>query len=101
MILHTINKSPHDHQVLHSCLRMALPGSGILLIENAVYAALQGQSTEHDLQEYLKHSKIHVLSPDLNARGLGDRDLVNGIGRVDYSGFVELCVASSKVVAWY
>jgi tRNA 2-thiouridine synthesizing protein B len=101
VILHTINKSPHDHQVLHSCLRMALPGSGILLIENGVYAALQGQATEHDLRNYLKHSKVHVLTPDLEARGLGNRDLVGGIGRVDYSGFVDLCVASSKVVAWY
>jgi len=100
-VLHTVNKSPYGNQALSSCLRLALPGSHILLLEDGVYAALAGHGAERPLCDYLAHSRVHVLDPDLEARGLSGRNLLAGIARVDYPGFVELCVASSKVVAWF
>jgi len=32
-MLHTVNKSPFERNTLQSCLRLAKPGSAILLIE--------------------------------------------------------------------
>jgi len=40
-MLHLINKSPFERTALDSCLRLAKPGSSILLIEDGVYAALE------------------------------------------------------------
>ena len=38
-MLHIVNKSPQERSTLESCLRVARPGSALLLIEDAVYAA--------------------------------------------------------------
>ena len=38
-MLHTVNKSPFDHNSLESCLKFARKGSAVLLIEDGVYAA--------------------------------------------------------------
>ena len=38
-VLHIVNKSPYDRNSLDTCLRLAAPGSAILLIEDGVYAA--------------------------------------------------------------
>ena len=40
--LHTLNKSPTAAPLLRRCLRLAQPGSTIVLIEDAVYAAVDG-----------------------------------------------------------
>jgi len=40
-LLHLVNKSPFERNALDSCLRLAAPGSSILLIEDRVYAALE------------------------------------------------------------
>ncbi|MGD8498050.1 MAG: sulfurtransferase complex subunit TusB, partial [Chromatiales bacterium] len=41
-MLHTVNKSPFDRNTLDACLRLAKPGSAVLLIEDGVYAATKG-----------------------------------------------------------
>jgi tRNA 2-thiouridine synthesizing protein B len=38
-MLHIVNKSHMQTSALQSCLRLAQPGSALLLIEDAVYAA--------------------------------------------------------------
>ena len=45
MILHTVNKSPQN-PALKTCLRVAAKDSAILLIEDGVYAALEGTELE-------------------------------------------------------
>ncbi len=100
-ILHTINKSPYEHGALFSCLRLAAVQSSILLFENGVYAALPGHPAQQPLETYAAHSQIFVLEPDLLARGLQTQPLLEGIERVDYPGFVDLCVRHAKVVSWF
>ena len=104
MILHTVNKSPDQHNCLESCLRVAQSGSGILLLEDGVVAALAGGVTDDALTSALtgaqREHTLYVLGPDLDARGLGDRELIPGIRVVDYGGFVDLVAEHHTVQAW-
>lgn len=97
-MLHIINKSPLSNCSLDSCLRVTESGE-ILLIEDAVYAATKGSALEGKMREVMGKVKIHVLMPDLEARGLADR-LIEGISPVDYGGFVDLVAASKNCQSW-
>jgi len=97
-MLHIINKSPFTHSGLDSCLRVA-QGGDILLIEDAVYAATSGAVSESQVREALRSFKIHVLQPDLEARGVADR-VIDGVAKVDYSGFVDLVAQNNNCQSW-
>jgi tRNA 2-thiouridine synthesizing protein B len=97
-MLHIINRSVLGNVAFDSCLRVA--GSGeILLIEDAVYAATKGNSLEAKIREIQSSFKVHVLMPDLEARGLGDR-VIDGVSAVDYGGFVDLVAANKNCQSW-
>jgi tRNA 2-thiouridine synthesizing protein B len=97
-MLHIINKSSMQTGTLDSCLNTAA-GGDILLIEDAVYAASKGNASEAKLKAALGKFKVHVLMPDLEARGLGDR-LMDGVAAVDYGGFVDLVANSKNCQSW-
>lgn len=86
------------NSALDSCLRVALSGD-ILLIEDAVYAATSGNAFEDKIRDAMKRFKIHVLQPDLEARGFGDR-IIAGVMPVDYGGFVELTTTNKNCQSW-
>jgi tRNA 2-thiouridine synthesizing protein B len=96
-MLHIINKSPYENNSLDSCLRVA-QGGDILLIEDAVYAAVGG-SSEKQVSEAMKQFKFHVLQPDLEARGIADK-VIAGVNKVDYAGFVELVAKNDSCQSW-
>jgi tRNA 2-thiouridine synthesizing protein B len=97
-MLHIINKSPLTSVSLDSCLNTAT-GGDILLIEDAVYAATRGNAGETKLRDAMGRFKVHVLMPDLEARGLGDR-LMEGVSPVDYGGFVDLTSSNKTCQSW-
>jgi tRNA 2-thiouridine synthesizing protein B len=97
-MLHIINKSPLTNCALDSCLRVAQSGD-ILLIEDAVYAATSGNAFEGKIREAMGRFKVHVLQPDLEARGLADR-IIAGVLPVDYGGFVELTTTNKNCQSW-
>ena len=99
-MLHTVNRSPFEKSSLESALRLAKPGSALLLLEDAVYAAVTGTVLEEKMREAARRLRVHVLGPDLQARGLEEGALIEGIGVVDYGGFVDLVVENDKVQAW-
>ena len=99
-MLHTVNRSPFEKSSLESALRLAKPGSALLLLEDAVYAAVKGTVLEERMREAARRLRVHVLGPDLQARGLEEGALIEGIGVVDYGGFVDLVVENDKVQAW-
>lgn len=97
-MLHIINQSALNSTTLDTCLNTA-SGGDILLIEDAVYAATKGNAAEAKLKAALGKFKVHVLTPDLEARGLGDR-MMDGISGVDYGGFVELVANNKNCQSW-
>jgi tRNA 2-thiouridine synthesizing protein B len=97
-MLNIINKSPLTSVTLDTCLNTAA-GGDILLIEDAVYAATRGNAAEAKLKAAMGKFKIHVLMPDLEARGLGDR-IMEGVSPVDYGGFVELTSKNKTCQSW-
>lgn len=97
-MLHIINKSPLTSGSLESCLNTAT-GGDILLIEDAVYAATRGSAAEAKLRAAMGRFKVHVLLPDLEARGMGDR-LLEGVSPVDYGGFVDLTSNNKTCQSW-
>lgn len=100
MMLHTVNKSPFERNSLDSCLRLAKPGSSILLIEDGVYAATKGSKIADQLTKASAEFKLYVLGPDMEARGMNQDNLIDNIKVVDYAGFVDLAVANDAVQAW-
>ena len=100
MMLHTVNKSPFERNALESCLRLAAPGASVLLMEDGVIAALAGTPAGETIAGRAGDLRFYVLGPDIDARGLGDRPLVDGVEVVDYGGFVDLVAAHDAVNAW-
>ena len=99
-MLHTVNKSPYEKNSIYTCLRLAKPGSDILLIENGVYAALKGGKPESELNQAVATHRVYVLDADLMARGLERERLIEGIEVVGYDGFVDLAVSNDNVQSW-
>jgi len=89
-LLHTVNKSPFEKNSLETCLRIAVEGSSVLLIEDGVYAAMNGTSLNGALNDAGNRLQFYVLGPDLAARGLSESDVMDVIEIVDYDGFVDL-----------
>jgi len=93
-MLHIVNKSPALTRSLESCVRLSRPGQSLLLIEDGIYAA-----TRADTVASLKHLKLYVLQPDVEARGMKGR-IVEGVAAVDYAGFVDLVAEHSSNQSW-
>ena len=99
-MLHLINKSPFERNTLDSCLRMAKPGSAILLIEDGVYAALAKAAHAKKIISRMDDFSFYVLGPDVAARGLNDAPLIEGIDVVDYEGFVDMVAEHDVTQSW-
>ena len=99
-MLHLVNKSPFEKSSLSSCLRLAETGSGILLLEDAVYAALQNTSITEEIVKSSKDLQFYVLGPDLAARGMSEKPIIDGFKIINYEGFVDLVAEHDAVNSW-
>ncbi|HHJ14680.1 MAG TPA: sulfurtransferase complex subunit TusB [Gammaproteobacteria bacterium] len=99
-MLHTINKSPFERRTLDTALRHAVKGAGILLIEDGVYAAFEGTVVADKVKAALADHKVYVLGPDVEARGMAEHKVIDGVETVDYEGFVDLVIEYDKVQSW-
>ncbi len=98
-MLHIVNKSPSQTRSLESCLRMALPGSAVLLIEDGIYGATAGSSSEAAVRAAAAKVKFFALKPDMEARGVAARALED-VTLVDYGGFVDLVAEHGTPNSW-
>ena len=98
-MLHIVNKSPLERNALDSCLAAAQPGAALLLIEDGVYAATRGNAAEAKLRAAAERLEVYVLTPDLEARGMGQA-LTEWVKPTDYAGFVELVVQHKNCQSW-
>ena len=99
-MLHTVNKSPFERDSLDSCIRLAAKGGSVLLIEDGVYAAMNGTAKSDLIKGALEDLTFYVLGPDIKARGLDEDRMIDGIKVVDYAGFVDLTTQHENVQAW-
>jgi len=97
-MLHIVNKSPLERPSLDACLRVAEPGT-ILLIEDAVYAAARGTAGAARLAAAKDRFKVYVLLPDAEARAIADR-MIDGVVTVGYDGFVDLVANHRNCQSW-
>ena len=97
-MLHVVNKPPLERTTLASCLRVARPGSGLLLIEDGIFAAVKGTAAADSLKQ-TDGVTVYALWPDVEARGMQDR-LLDGVKMVDYGGFVDLVAEHATVQSW-
>ena len=99
-MLYIVNKSHASSQGLHDCLQRASAGDAVLLIEHAVYSALNVKQTP---LLTMSHSelKIFALSPDMQARGVQQAACLEFIQYVDYQGFVELVENNSVLRSYF
>ena len=97
-MLHTVNKSPYSSNSLQTCLGYLQTGDVVLLIEDGVYAAMKGGTSEALVSE--SNAKVYALGPDLKARGIASEKLIDGIEVVGYDGFVSLAADNEKVQSW-
>jgi tRNA 2-thiouridine synthesizing protein B len=95
-MLHLVNKSPYDAGNLATATAYMQAGDALLLIEDAIYAAIKAGKAS----AMLAGKNVSVLGPDLAARGIGEEKLVEGINIIDYAGFVDLVEANDKVQSW-
>jgi tRNA 2-thiouridine synthesizing protein B len=100
MMLHVVNKSGFERNTLDTCLRLAQDGSAVLLIEDGVYAAMQGTRLQGAIEQAAAKFKLHVLGPDLSARGLSADKVIAGVSVVGYDGFVDLVTQIDVVQSW-
>lgn len=98
-MLHTVNKSPFEKDSLSSCLRLSKDGSSILLIEDGIYAALEGTAVSDSVKDTMKTRKVYALQDDINARGVQSK-VLDGVELIDYAGFVNLVTEHDKVQSW-
>jgi tRNA 2-thiouridine synthesizing protein B len=96
-MLYTVNKAPLSANNLDSVLRVAQPGSPILLYEDGVYAALPGAQSSGTVSSALSKHPVYALDADLEARGV--KTVIDGIQVIGFDGFVEL-VEQHDVAPW-
>ena len=95
-LLHIVNKSPYEKNSLATAVGYVRDGDTLLLIEDGIYAAMQGGSAAAKLDGL----DVAVMGSDLAARGLAEDKLIDGVSVVDYAGFVDLVEAKDSTQSW-
>ena len=99
--LHTVNKSAFERNSLDSCLSVCKPDASVLLIEDAVVAALQNTTASEKINDAIAGGiKFFALQEDIRARGLPEQRLMDNVTLVDYGGFVNLVTENDRVQNW-
>lgn len=94
MSLHVINKT--DSRLWSTCLGALSDDDALLLIEDAVFAAVPGYC---DAVRILPSVQVLALADDLAVRGISDR-IPPGVRQVSWRDFVALSLQHDKVVSW-
>ena len=100
-ILHTVNRSAYQDEALESCLRVAVAGSAVLLIEDGVYAARSSGQCAHLIGDARVEIQVYALDADLQARGIARGEMLERVQVLDYRGFVVLTCEFDKMLAWF
>ena len=92
-MLYIVNKKG---DVLRNCLETVSTDDVILLIESAVYAAVN-KAQSSVFSERISGVVIYALLPDMQARGIDVARCYEHIQYVDYAGFIDLVEQNNPV----
>ena len=96
MILHTLSALP-DSSAFRDCLTAVSSEDAVLLLGDAVYAALPGNQQLAAL--LARGAAVHVLAADALAAGV--TELHTDVAESDVEGFVTLTEHYPRQMAWY
>ncbi|WP_022947311.1 sulfurtransferase complex subunit TusB [Methylohalobius crimeensis] len=97
-VLYLVSRSPYTSLDLAQCLARVGDGDALLLLADAVYAAVPGNPVAEALEAC--SAACHVLIPDLEARGIARENRLPSLVPVDFEGFVDLTVDYERIVSW-
>jgi tRNA 2-thiouridine synthesizing protein B len=99
--LHLLFTSPASSTCLAECAQLLNPDDQLLLIGDAVYAAIIGSNAAQLLDGlHLKGHALHAIAEDCVARGITEQ-LLPCIRPVTYADFVAMTVAASRSMSWF
>lgn len=98
--LHILARGPSAGSPLTRCLQSMNPGDALLLIDDAVRAAIPGEHGGAALGEPGPGFAIYALMPSLVERGLSGTQLIAGVGLIDFDGFVDLTTNFETSISW-
>ncbi len=88
------------HEVIEHQLAEGKTVGIAFLHDGVVGTAPRGSCPETVLHLLDLSVKIFALGPDLDARGLGEKPLQDGIKRINYDELIELIVDSETLCSW-
>jgi tRNA 2-thiouridine synthesizing protein B len=97
-VLHMVSRSPYESSALADCLKRAVKGDAVLLLESGVYAVLPRAPQASHLVE--AGVAVYAVEADLAARGIAPEDRMAEVIPLDYEGFVELALSHFPVQSW-
>ena len=89
-VLHLVQQSPTASSALRDCLASCQAADPIVLMHDAVYAALKKPA----------ENEMYALRPDLEERGLLER-VDPAIKLIDYPELVALCDRHRHNLSWF
>ena len=114
-VLFIINDPPYGTERCFNALRLALallkaaekPDITVFLMADAVLAAKTGQSTpdgyynlENMLKSVIRHADVVLCGTCMDARGIGEGELVPGATRGTMPQLADLTLAAEKVLVF-
>jgi tRNA 2-thiouridine synthesizing protein B len=96
-VLHTLN-APPSSSAYTDCVRLLAAGDALLLLGDAVYAAIDDTTACSQLQD--TGADLYVLEADAHSAGIQGR-VNKKVVTVDFDAFVALTEKFPKQQAWY
>ena len=96
-MLHLVKHSPSNTNSLALCLSYINQGDSILLLEDAVIAAIEGLQWQKKLQQ--TGAQVFALKDDVIARGLS-KNIAASVALIDMNDFVELTEINKNILSW-
>jgi sulfur relay protein TusB/DsrH len=94
------NKSSSFLKILKEQLSSDLNIS-VVMIHDGVLATNKKSKTPDFLEDLLNFPiKLYALIPDIIARGMDHKDLIDKINGIGYEELVDLLIESNKIVSW-
>jgi sulfur relay protein TusB/DsrH len=106
-ILYMFGYNTRQTMALHNALpliKKQLDGGkdvAIVLIHDAVIGSSAKGTIPDQLHDLMQtKAKVHVMEPDLKARGINGTDLVDGTELTGYDDLIDILVGSEKIISW-